>query len=193
MNQHGDASAPACIVLAAGLGSRFGSDKRLARLADGRSLLDATLNSIPRRFSQYLLVLRPDDSALALQHAAQWQPVHAEAAAHGMGHSLAAGLAACRPCNAALVVLADMPHVSTTTYVALLAALRRDRIAVPRHAGQRGNPVGIGSDFFEELQQAQGDRGARLLLERHPQTLHWVDVEDPGIHRDVDTPADLQG
>ena len=36
---------------------------------------------------------------------------HATEAGFGLGHSLAAGLAACQPCTAALVVLADMPAV----------------------------------------------------------------------------------
>lgn len=182
----------ACIVLAAGSSRRFGSDKRRARLADGRTLLDSTLQSIPPGFQRQLLVLAAGDDDLAPAPPSHWEVVRATAAAQGMGHSLAAGLSLCTDCDAALVVLADMPAVHSETYAALTAALRRDRMVVPRHAGRRGNPVGIGADFFAGLLQAQGDSGARQLLQTHPELVTWVDCPDPGVLLDIDTPADLR-
>ena len=41
------------LVLAAGSGQRFGSDKRLAQLADGSSLLRATLLRAKEAFSMF--------------------------------------------------------------------------------------------------------------------------------------------
>ncbi len=182
-----------CIVLAAGSSRRFGADKRQARLADGRTLLDATLDGIPPLFAQRLLILQPGDDAVTLtRHSTAWQVITATEAGFGMGHSLAAGLAACQPCTAALVVLADMPAVSQSTYQALAAQLGRNRIVVPRHHGKRGNPVGIGADFFAELLQPAGDSGARRLLQQHPEAVVWVDCdEDAGILLDIDTQQDL--
>lgn len=182
----------ACIVLAAGSSTRFGSDKRQARLPDGRSVLAATLQAIPPCFERQLLVLKPEDAALADALPAQWQVVTAAQARLGMGHSLAAGLAACRDCSAVLVVLADMPHVHSATYAKLAAALQRTTLVLPRYQGRRGNPVGIGADFFDSLLQPQGDSGARQLLQVHGEAIVWMDCDDPGILQDIDTPADLQ-
>jgi molybdenum cofactor cytidylyltransferase len=39
------------------------------------------------------------------------------------------------------------------------------------------------------LLEISGDTGARRLLQEYP--VQNVPVLDPGIHRDVDTPADL--
>ena len=81
-----------CIVLAAGSGTRFGSDKRLALLG-GRSLLDTTLANIAPVFDKRILVLRAGDEALGNRHASDWQIVLAANAGKGMGHSLAAAMA----------------------------------------------------------------------------------------------------
>ncbi|MGA7779576.1 MAG: nucleotidyltransferase family protein, partial [Paraburkholderia sp.] len=42
----------------------------------------------------------------------------------------------------------------------------------------------------DALRALDGDTGARALLTEHP--VARLDVDDPGILRDVDTPEDLQ-
>ena len=39
--------------------------------------------------------------------------------------------------------------------------------------------------------EAESDRGARDLLQRHADRVDFIDVDDAGIHRDIDTPDDL--
>lgn len=190
-------SAPAgigCIVLAAGSGARFGSDKRLAEFA-GDTLLAHTLARLAPVFAQRVLVLRATtdtDTALAQRFANEWRIVHAPDAAKGMGHSLAAAMACTATWNGAVVALADMPFVLPVTCAAIAARLSADTLVVPYYRGKRGNPVGIGSRFFAELAALQGDRGARALFERHASALIHMDVDDPGILRDVDTPEALR-
>jgi molybdenum cofactor cytidylyltransferase len=38
----------------------------------------------------------------------------------------------------------------------------------------------------------RGDEGAREILAAHRNAMTLIDVEDPGVLRDVDTPADLE-
>jgi molybdenum cofactor cytidylyltransferase len=180
-----------CIVLAAGTGSRFGSDKRLAQL-NGVILLEHTLGNIAPAFHKRILVLRPGDEALGIRHAADWQIVLAANAGKGMGHSLAAAMVLAGDWDGAVVALADMPFVQTTTYEAVRVRLTSGNLVVPYYRDQRGNPVGIGRDYFAEVARLEGDQGARLLLQQHAAAVVRVDVEDPGIVRDVDTPAALQ-
>lgn len=183
----------ACIVLAAGTASRFGSDKRLARLPDGRALLDATLASIPEAFAQRIVVLQSEDAALEASLPRGWLAIQAAEAARGMGFSLQAGLAAIpESCLGAIVALGDMPDVQAATWQGLAECLEADRLVVPRFEGRRGNPVGIGRDFFSELGQPSGDSGARDLFRRYPDAVVWLDCEDPGILLDLDRPEDLQ-
>lgn len=180
-----------CIVLAAGAGTRFGSDKRLAQL-NGVILLEHTLGNIAPAFHKRILVLRPGDDALGIRHAADWQIVLAADASKGMGHSLAAAMALTGDWEGAVVALADMPFVRTTTYEAVRVRLTNDNLVVPYYHDRRGNPVGIGKRYFPELERLQGDQGARQLLQQHAAAVVRVDVEDAGVLRDVDTPAALQ-
>lgn len=180
-----------CIVLAAGSSTRFGGDKRLARFGSG-TLLEHTLGNIAPIFHKRILVLRTGDEALGKRFAADWQIVLAAEAAKGMGHSLAAAMALTGEWGAAVVALADMPFVLSSTYEAVRVRLTTDNLVVPFYRDQRGNPVGIGKRYFQELAHLQGDQGARQLLQKHAAAVVRVDVEDPGIVRDVDTPAALQ-
>jgi len=180
-----------CIVLAAGYSRRYGSDKRLAPVTGNQTLLDLTLASVPSLFDSYLLVLHPGDEALAGAHAVRWQAIAARDAQLGIAHSLGAALPFAQHWAAAVIILADMPLVQAATYAAICRTLASDRIVVPCYRGQRGNPVGIGADFFGELAALSGDQGARQLLGRHADRVMRLELDDPGILRDVDTPQEL--
>lgn len=62
-------------------------------------------------------------------------------------------------------------------------------MVAPCWQGQRGNPVFIPRQYLPDLLALSGDQGARALLQRFPP--HLIAVDDPGIVRDIDTPADL--
>lgn len=185
------------LILAAGRGTRFGADKRLARLPDGRTLLEVTLARHAGISQPLLIVLRPDDEAasvLARQHGAQvliCDPV--DQADPGMGHSLACGacaLLAMPQVEGVVVDLVDMPSVSAETLRRVHQALRdQGRAVVPRYQGQMGQPRGLPRACFEALSQLRGDQGARHLLDWQ-QAVH-VEVDDAGILLDIDRPADL--
>jgi len=186
------ANSLACIVLAAGKSRRFGADKRQARNSQGQTLLGLALENIPSGFRQHILVLHPGDEAVASAYAANWQIVYAEQAEQGMGNSLAAAIPHVADCTAVLIALADMPLVLPETFTLLAEAARPDRIVVPFFEQQRGNPVVIGRDFLPTLAALKGDSGARQLMQQHPELVVRLEVNDPGVLRDIDTAAELQ-
>lgn len=57
------------------------------------------------------------------------------------------------------------------------------------HDGRRGNPVAFSRAHLPDLLRLTGDAGARSLLQYYPVQL--VEVDDPGIHLDIDRPQDL--
>jgi molybdenum cofactor cytidylyltransferase len=185
-------SSLACIVLAAGSSKRFGNDKRLVKNANGQTLLDLTLSSIPLVFKQHILVLHPGDDAIATAYQTRWQIVYAEFAEHGMGNSIAAAVKHISDCTGVLIALADMPLVAQATFTLLAETARPDRIIVPFFNQQRGNPVVIGKNFLPKLAELNGDSGARQLMQQHPELVVRVDLGDPGVLRDIDTPTELQ-
>lgn len=179
------------IVLAAGQGSRFGSDKRRARLTDGNTLLEATLASIPDALTRRVLVLQPGDDELVERFSGQWQICIASDPASGMANSLACGIAMARDWAGTLIALGDMPWIQARTYVGLQQALASHDIVVPTYRGQRGNPAGFRNRFFGEMAELAGDRGAKGLLQKYAGDCFEMETGDEGILRDVDHPDAL--
>ena len=113
----------------------------------------------------------------------------------GMASSLRAGLRALpADADAVVVVLGDMPMVSAAHIDRLIAAFDpvRGNIVVPMKDGRRGNPILWPRRFFDEMQQVQGDVGARGLLQRHADRIDVVPCDDEAIFADVDTPEALR-
>ncbi|TCO78610.1 nucleotidyltransferase family protein [Chromatocurvus halotolerans] len=189
-----DGGCAGILLLAAGRGQRFGSDKRLARLpASGTTLLKTTLAHARASGMPVHVCLRTEDHALADALSQDAVSTRVCQRAHeGMGATLAEAVAGTEGWDAALVALADMPWVTATTYRALAEACRREAITVPRYRGRRGNPVCFGAGWFRALLQCGGDSGARDLLLANPRAILELDVDDAGILRDVDRPADLE-
>ena len=186
----------ASLILAAGRGTRFGADKRLALMPDGRTMLAASLQLYATVCHSVLVVIRCDDLA-AREVAASCgvQYIECPDADLGMGHSLAQGaraLSAMSGLDGVLIGLADMPMVSLSTLQALQEALlASDRPVVPVCQGTFGQPRGLPARFLPSLTSLKGDEGARHLLDWRSEALALV-VEDPGVIHDVDRPEDLR-
>jgi molybdenum cofactor cytidylyltransferase len=183
------------ILLAAGRGRRFdplgARNKLLQRLPSGEPVVAASARHLLSVFPQVVAVVAPLDGGVAdlLRGLGCEVTVCLEADA-GMGLSLAHAVAAAPNAGGWLVALGDMPFIAPSTLHALRRALEQGAgIAAPSYQGRRGNPVGFGAGHRAALLALEGDQGARRLLQAHPVTL--VEVDDPGILRDVDLPADL--
>jgi molybdenum cofactor cytidylyltransferase len=94
--------------------------------------------------------------------------------------------------DAILVTLVDVPLVRPDTVRVVLDAWRRTRAAVVRPAigDLHGHPVIFDRATFADLRAAPVAVGAKaVILAWQAQVLN-VAVDDPGVLRDVDTPAD---
>ncbi|GGX80806.1 hypothetical protein GCM10007160_05010 [Litchfieldella qijiaojingensis] len=184
--------------MAAGRSQRFGdADKRLAVLPDGRTLLAATMERAAEVFPLVRVVLREDDDRQALGVPEKGQVIRAPHGGAGLGASLAdAFVALARDthlanCEAAAIVLADMPFIQVATLRTLLCDADPSRIVRPRHGGRPGHPVLFGRDFWLELTKLDGDEGGRAIIRQHMAQCREIDVDDPGIHADIDLPEDI--
>ncbi len=182
------------LLLAAGGSRRFGANKLLHPLADGTPLALAAARSLQVALPGALAVIGEQDEELAeLFETAGLAVTRCPMAERGMGASLAWGVGRSAEAGGWLVALADMPFIQATTIRRVAAAIDRPvAIAAPIHLGRRGHPVAFGSAYFGELARLDGDRGARDLLRLHSDRLRLVPCDDPGVLRDIDTPADLR-
>lgn len=179
------------LLMAAGSATRMGRNK-LGEEVGGFPMIVAAHQSLAKAGLPILLVTGAYDRQVRAL-LSDTPSVYASHHAQGLAASIAAGIAAVPEAwGAVLVALGDMPFIKPQTHQALASALRAGAVAVqPVHQGQRGNPAGFARSLFPELAGLKGDRGARALLSRLP--VRMVEVEDPGIFLDLDTPEALAG
>ena len=188
------------ILLAAGRGRRFdpagGRNKLLQTLPNGDPVVVASARHLLDVLPRVIAVVPPADGGVAAAlRAPGCEVTVCDAADSGMAASLVHAIRhsltySHEQADAWLVALGDMPYVKPETMRALLDALADGAgIAAPVMKGRRGNPVAFGAAHLAALLALEGDAGARALLKSGVVT--GVEVNDPGIFYDIDTPADL--
>lgn len=177
------------LLLAAGFSNRFGSAKLLAPLNNGELVFQQTLSRLGAALTDVVVITRPELDE-NLKPYAPGLHVFAEAE-RGMGASLAYGIELAAQWDACLICLADMPFIQTESYKEIARSARTDNIIIPQYQGNPGNPVAFGSHFFHELGGLSGDAGGRSVVRQHISRVLKLDIDDPAILADIDTPQDL--
>jgi molybdenum cofactor cytidylyltransferase len=187
----------AAIVLAAGRSTRMGAGNKLVADIAGKPMV--------RRVTETALGSRARPVIVVIGHQAAELSgvlgdlnitlVHNGAYAGGLSTSLKAGLRAVpRDCQAALVLLGDMPAIMPDDIDRIVACFALESgapIIVPTHAGKHGNPVLWPVRYFPEMLQLDGDVGAKSLLGAHADAIKEVELATAAIFADVDTPDAL--
>lgn len=189
----------AAVILAAGRSQRFGEENKMLHLINGEPMIKRTVDTVLNAGLGDVIVVTGQD-ADAVERTLQGLPIRCVRNATpwaGMGTSLATGAnTVSAEVQAMFVVLGDMPHLKTNTILNLLAAMDPQRghdIVVPVHDGRRGHPVLFAKRYFTRLCALSGDTGAREILNKHPERVDAVNVDDPGTLIDIDTPDDVLG
>ncbi|MHB2204957.1 nucleotidyltransferase family protein [Methylobacterium sp. CM6257] len=185
------------VLLAAGLGRRFGPEPKLLALLDGKPLVrhaaEAALGARPRPvvavFGAHAEAVRTALDGLDLIR------VENPDFRSGLATSLQAGLAALpRSCTAAVVMLGDMPRVTAAHIDRLAEAFAGSEpepaAVVPVQDGRRGNPVLLNlRRLAPDIARLTGDHGAGPVLKGRADVLEIPG--DPATALDVDTPSGL--
>jgi molybdenum cofactor cytidylyltransferase len=191
------ADPTAVIVLAAGKGSRFeGSTHKLAqRLGDSSVLARTMAQALASRLPVIVVTTDAFADVARRSVAARDVVVLPEVGTRavgplGMGVSIAAGVSARPHASGWLVLPGDMPLVRPSTLQAVARGLDHHSVVYAQHRGRRGHPVGFAAELYSELVALSGDEGARRLIARYP--AFGLELDDPGILVDIDTPDDLE-
>lgn len=183
------------ILLAAGESRRMGYPKPLLTI-DGKTFIE--------KIAVTMLAVVPRLVVVLGAHAKRIRPaiprderiviVENPNYSRGQLSSLKIGLGAVQSDAAgAIVHLTDHPMVRVESFRAIVESFERNRkpIVIARSGGQRGHPVIFDRSIFAELQQAPESEGARHVVNADASRVEYVDLDDPGINLDLDTPADL--
>jgi molybdenum cofactor cytidylyltransferase len=187
----------AAVILAAGESRRMGRPKALLEVPGSdppETFLDRWIRLLAAHAAPVIVVLGGHAEAVrsGSARASQVTFVVNERFQEGMLSSLQCGLRAV-PAEAAGTIFTpvDFPQVSPGTVAGVLAAFWRDdtfRLAIPRHQGRRGHPVCVPRRLFPEFLDLPAGAQPREVIHRHAAEACYVDVDDPGILRDVDDP-----
>ena len=194
-----------CIILAAGESRRMGFPKALLPypFTDGSELtfLEHLLGVMNRsRASPIVAVLGHEEERIRSSvRETSWgraRPISNPRYREGMLTSILAGIEAVEesPAEGALILPVDHPDVTPEIVDLLIDAYAGTPrpIALPVFQGRRGHPVLFARSVFDEIRRAPESVGARQVVWDHQEDLLEVEVQDPGIGRDVDTPGDYR-
>ena len=187
------------IILAAGRSTRMGRSKALLMAPDGLTFVARLIQTLSRGgVDAPLVVGRSDDDLLlsAVESVGARFVINADADDGGQLSSLLAGLhKADRPGVRGLMITpVDAPMVTPETVSRLIAVFEDTAglIVRARYHGRNGHPVIFSRALFDELRHANPQSGAKAVLRAHQDAIIEVDVDDPGVVADIDTPEDYQ-
>jgi len=188
--------AIAGLVLAAGSSRRAGNTNKLLQLCDGTPMVRKVVNALCDSGVNQVLVVTGFEHEKIQRAISDTRASSLYCASHtmGMAHSLSHGISRLKNADAVLVCLGDMPHITSALIDKLLSSAPSNAdnvIAVPVVQGKRGNPVMVGSAFFDTLLQHSGDSGAKFLMKHYPDKIIEIPVDDESVLLDYDTPEAL--
>lgn len=186
------------VVLAAGTSTRFGDRNKLLESSGGAPLVRRAARPLLAGYLTDTVVVAGHEAERVREALAGVGVRVAENPDYGEGRSTSVrtGVDIAERCgaDAVLVALGDMPSVSAETVARLVATYETGEYSAlaAAHRGERGNPVLFDAAHFDALCSLSGDVGGReILLTAEESAL--VEMDDPGVRRDVDRPGDLDG
>lgn len=193
MEKNEISAAFGCVILAAGLGTRFGGDKLLA-VFDGQPLYRRVMEAVPGVCRQKTAVVSGDRRILTAAEEAGFLPVVNDWPEEGISRSIRLGLEALGDCAGALFMVGDQPLLRRETAARLLEAAAENPgciIAPVRSDGKPGNPCFFPARFFPALKALEGDTGGRRVMAAHPEAVVTVPAADREL-ADTDSPEALE-
>ena len=188
-----------CVIMASGLGKRFGGGKLLAQL-EGKSLLEWTLDATEDIFRRRIVVTRHREvEALCRER-------EVPALLHNLpfrSDTIRLGLEALEKgaelLEACVFCPADQPLLRKETLASLALCASGTKkgqeqpgIWRPAFGEKAGSPVLFPRRFFEELRALPKGQGGSCVIRSHPEAVRLLQVRDPMELADVDTPEDLE-
>ena len=192
----GTAANLAALVLAAGFSSRMGRLKSLLPLGEA-TVIERSIGSflaagvqdvrvvLGYRSGEIARVLEASGVAIVMNHDYQ----------EGMYSSIKAAVRSLEPKVEAFFLLpGDLPLVRWQTVQRLITVFAESGkgIVYPCFNGERGHPPIISTRYAQKILSWNGRGGLRALLNQYDADALNVEITDPGVLLDMDTPEDYQ-
>ena len=179
-----------CIIMASGLGKRFGGNKLMADFR-GQPLIARVLDATEGIFTQRVVVTRHPDvdafcRARGIRTILHTLPYRSDTVRLGM--EVMIGVDRCMFCPG------DQPLLTRETVAAVVMSAVNDPGFIWRTCfeGTPGSPVIFPAWAFPELRALPDGKGGGFVAKKYPERLRTVNVRDKYELMDVDCPDDLQ-
>ncbi len=178
-----------CVVMASGVGRRFGGNKLMADFK-GDPLICSVLKAAKNMFAEQVVVTRHQEVAVLCGERGI-RVVH-----HDMPNrndTVRLGLEALDDIENCMFCQGDQPLLKKETIAALALAAQNGKEYIWRVAfeGEPGSPVVFPKWAFEELKTLPEGKGGGVLIKKYPERVRVVNVQDMYELMDVDSPEDL--
>ena len=176
----------AVILEAAGDSRRFGSNKLLHIMEDGRPMIASILDAVrPIEAYKKVLVTQYDEVA---SMAPEFDVVMNDRPDLGISRSMQLGLEAGGYADAFMFCVCDQPGITTSTIRKLIDTYKKGTAGIVSLAwqGKMCNPKIFSSRYKEELMRLSGDTGGRQIIASHADDILLVEAESEDEVKDID-------
>ena len=179
-----------CVIMASGLGRRFGSNKLMADF-DGSPMILQALRASEGLAVHRVVVTRHEEVADLCRQ------MGAEVVLHSLPHrndTVRLGLEALENIDACLFMQADQPLLRRETVDRMVLEWENDREQILRPVCRDvpGAPVLFPGWAFPELLSLPEGKGGGWVMKKYPDKVKGFPIEDSYELMDVDTPETLQ-
>lgn len=183
------------LILSAGKSQRMGKPKPLLEFF-GRTFLDHIYaEAIQSDLSEVWIVIGHDSQRILSQFPNLKEKMLINSQyEQGQLSSIQCGLRQVRQTgiDAVMVFLIDHPFVNRNLIDQLIERYDKSGcpIVIPSFRQRRGHPIIFAKCLFDELLNAPADLGAVSVVRKHEKEILHVEVDNPGVLIDIDTPED---
>ena len=178
-----------CVIMASGLGKRFGGNKLMADF-HGQPMISRILDATDGIFTQRVVVTRSAEVAELCRNRG------IRTVLHDLPHrsdTVRLGLEAMDGIDRCMFTTSDQPLLrkESVAALALVSANDPDSIWRTAYEGVQGSPVIFPKWAFPELRNLPEGKGGGVVIKKYPERLRTVSVRDMYELKDVDSPEDL--
>lgn len=184
------------IILAAGESDRMQTNKMLLSV-HGKTMIETVIDHVRQSDIDHILIVCGAfrDELLTVISRLPVEHCYNSEYKKGMLSSVQCGFRNIPPAtDAVMIFLGDQPAIPGEIANILISEYRKSEkgIVIPVHKGRRGHPLLIDGKYRHIIDQLDHAVGLRELLYKYPEDVLEVNVETPGILKDIDTPQDYQ-
>lgn len=181
-----------CVIMASGLGSRFGQNKLMTKLLN-QPLIKYIISTIQPLFGKSVVVTRHESvhdycNSINQEVILHALPYRNDTARLGTAHLMVQSV------DGIIFFQGDQPFVSNDTIMTILLCAKNSPGKIIRlsYKGVDCSPVLFPSCFFDLLTKLPEGKGGNYIAQTHPDTVIRVEAEKELEIIDVDTQEDIE-